>query len=140
MNIGVSNQKKFIAMNASNKLDKVLIGTYLEMYDKIPDDYFDLVICNDVIEHMIDTDIFFQTIKKKLKKDAYLIASIPNVRYMLNLFELLVQKDWEYKDAGIFDNTQRRFFTKKVLNELSMRMDTLSKNLEELILPKVVQF
>ncbi len=103
------------AMIASKKLDKVLIGTYQEMLNQIPNDYFDLVICNDVIEHMVDHDEFFQSIKKKIKKDGYLVASIPNVRYLPNLFEILVKKDWEYKDEGILDRTHLRFFTKKGL-------------------------
>ena len=103
------------ARKASKKLDKVLIGTFNEMFDQIPDDYFDLVICNDVIEHMTDHEEFFQSIKKKIKKEGCLVASIPNVRYILNLIELLVRKDWEYKDSGILDRTHLRFFTEKSL-------------------------
>ena len=103
------------ARKASKKLDKVLIGTFNEMFDQIPDDYFDLVICNDVIEHMTDHEEFFQSIKKKIKKEGCLVASIPNVRYILNLIELIVKKDWEYKDAGILDRTHLRFFTEKSL-------------------------
>jgi len=103
------------ARRASKKLDKVLIGTFNEMFDQIPDDYFDLVICNDVIEHMTDHEEFFQSIKKKIKKEGCLVASIPNVRYILNLIELIVKKDWEYKDAGILDRTHLRFFTEKSL-------------------------
>ena len=104
-----------IAAIASKKLDKVLIGTYQEIYNQIPNDYFDLVICNDVIEHMADHDEFFLSIKKKIKKDGYLVASIPNVRYLLNISDILVKKDWEYKDDGILDRTHLRFFTKKSL-------------------------
>ncbi len=104
-----------IAKIASEKLDKVLIGTYQEIHSHIPNDYFDLVICNDVIEHMPDHEEFFQSIKAKIKKDGCLIVSIPNVRYISNLFELLVKKDWEYKNRGILDRTHLRFFTKKSL-------------------------
>jgi 2-polyprenyl-3-methyl-5-hydroxy-6-metoxy-1,4-benzoquinol methylase len=103
------------ARKAAEKLDKVLGGTFNEMFDQIPDDYFDLVICNDVIEHMTDHEDFFQSIKKKIKKEGCLVASIPNVRYILNLIELLVRKDWEYKDSGILDRTHLRFFTEKSL-------------------------
>jgi len=100
---------------AGEKLDRVLIGTYTEQMDALPDHYFDLIICNDVIEHMTDHDFFFETIKAKLKKGGTLVASIPNVRHILNLYELLVKKDWEYKDAGILDRTHFRFFTRKSL-------------------------
>ena len=100
---------------ASKKLDKVLIGTYQKMSYQIPNDYYDLVICNDVIEHMVDHDKFFLSIKKKIKKDGCLVASIPNVRYLPNLIQILVKKDWEYTDYGILDKTHLRFFTKKSL-------------------------
>ena len=100
---------------AAKKIETVLIGTYEEMYNDIPNDYFDLVICNDVIEHLVDHDVFFQSIKKKLTKDGCLVASIPNVRYIKNLNELLVKKDWEYKSDGILDRTHLRFFTEKSL-------------------------
>ncbi len=104
-----------VAEMAAKVLDKVLIGTYKEMFDQIPDDYFDLVICNDVIEHMVDHEAFFQSIRKKMKKDGCLVASIPNVRYISNLFEILIKKDWKYRNEGILDRTHLRFFTKKSL-------------------------
>ena len=100
---------------ASKKLDKVLIGTYQEMSNHIPNDYFDLVICNDVIEHMVNPDEFFQSIKEKINSDGYLVASVPNVRYLYNLFEILVRKDWKYKNEGILDRTHLRFYTEKSL-------------------------
>jgi len=100
---------------ASSRLFKVLTGTYEEVYDQLPDSYFDLVICNDVIEHMLDYGAFFQTIKHKMKKGSFIIGSIPNVRFFPNLTELLIEKDWEYKDSGILDRTHLRFFTEKSL-------------------------
>jgi len=106
---------KASARKAAEKMDKVLIGTFNEMYDQIPDDYFDLVICNDVIEHMTDHEEFFHSIKKKIKKEGCLVASIPNVRFISNLIELVIKKDWEYKYAGILDRTHLRFFTEKSL-------------------------
>jgi 2-polyprenyl-3-methyl-5-hydroxy-6-metoxy-1,4-benzoquinol methylase len=98
---------------ASNKLFKVLAGTYEEVYEQLPDGYFDLIVCNDVIEHMVNYDAFFQTIKRKMKKDSFIMGSIPNVRFFGNLTELLIKKDWEYKDSGILDRTHLRFFTEK---------------------------
>ena len=104
-----------VALIAKERLSKVLIGTFDDVYDQIPDNYFDLVVCNDVIEHMIDHDSFFEKIKLKLKADGKISGSIPNVRFLWNLKELLIQKDWEYQDAGILDRTHLRFFTLKSL-------------------------
>lgn len=103
------------AQVASGVLDRVLVGTYEKQVDMLPENYFDLVICNDVIEHMTDHDFFFQSIQSKLSPGGVLVASIPNVRHILNLYELLVKRDWQYQDAGILDRTHFRFFTEKSL-------------------------
>jgi 2-polyprenyl-3-methyl-5-hydroxy-6-metoxy-1,4-benzoquinol methylase len=100
---------------ALQNLYKVLMGTFQEVYDQLPDNYFDLVICNDVIEHMVDHEAFFQTIKKKMKLNSYIIGSIPNIRFIHNLIKLLVMKDWKYVEMGILDKTHLRFFTEKSL-------------------------
>ncbi len=42
------------ALVAKKNLDKVLLGLYDDQKDKLPNKYFDLIICNDVIEHMDD--------------------------------------------------------------------------------------
>lgn len=101
------------ATKASNSLDRVLTGTYEGVADALPDDYFDLVICNDVIEHMTDHDRFLEDIKRHMKPGALLVGSVPNVRYFFHLWNLMVRKDWQYVDHGILDNTHLRFFTQK---------------------------
>jgi 2-polyprenyl-3-methyl-5-hydroxy-6-metoxy-1,4-benzoquinol methylase len=79
----------------------------------LPENYFDLVICNDVIEHMPDHDAFFDSIGGKLRDGGYLVASIPNMRYYYCLRELLLRKEWVYRDHGIMDRTHLRFFTER---------------------------
>jgi len=111
-----------IAKIAKDKLDKVFVGDYQSAERAIPDNYFDLVICNDVIEHMSDYGKFLQSIKSKINKDGCLVASVPNVRYIRNLRDLLIKKDWRYTHEGILDRTHLRFFTKKSL------IRTLSNN------------
>lgn len=104
-----------IALQASFSLDKVLVGTFQQTFASLPDHYFDCVVCNDVIEHMDDVDGFLQSIKLKLKRGGVIIGSIPNVRYLDNLFNLLIKKDWQYVESGILDKTHLRFFTQKSL-------------------------
>jgi 2-polyprenyl-3-methyl-5-hydroxy-6-metoxy-1,4-benzoquinol methylase len=106
-----------VAKTASVHLDNVITGTYLTAEAQLPDNYFDLIICNDVIEHMTDHDEFLQRIKKKMAKNGVLVASIPNVRYLPNLINLLLRKDWKYTSEGILDKGHLRFFTQKsILN------------------------
>ncbi|MEA9601100.1 class I SAM-dependent methyltransferase [Polynucleobacter sp. MG-28-Ekke-A2] len=110
-----------VANEASQHLDKVLSGLFEEVLDQLPDAYFDLVICNDVIEHMADPDQFLELIKLKMCPGASLVGSIPNVRHISNLKGLLIQKDWQYEDAGILDRTHLKFFTQKSLKNLFLR-------------------
>ena len=103
------------ARQASARGYKVLTGYYEDVSDQCPDNYFDVVVCNDVIEHMVDHDKFLADIKRKLRKHGHLVGSIPNVRHFGNLFRLLIGKDWRYEDQGVLDRTHLRFFTKKSL-------------------------
>ncbi len=98
---------------ASRRMHRVLVGGYVEVQGGLPDGYFDLVICNDVIEHMPDHDAFLASVKRKLKDGGTLVASIPNMRYYYCLRELLLHKDWVYRDHGVMDRTHLRFFTER---------------------------
>jgi len=109
------------ALLARKKLDKVFINTYEEVFNDLPDQYFDLVICNDVIEHMVDHDSFFESIQKKMTDDSYLVASIPNVRYIENLINIIFRKEWEYRESGVLDRTHLRFFTEKSLKRTILK-------------------
>ncbi len=103
------------ALQASARGYKVLTGYYEDVSDQCPDNYFDVVVCNDVIEHMVDHDRFLAEIKRKLRKSGYLVGSVPNVRHFGNICRLLISKDWRYEDLGILDRTHLRFFTEKSL-------------------------
>ncbi len=100
---------------AACRLDRVLQGDFLAKAPEIPDGYFDLIVCNDVMEHMPDHDRFLDTLKAKLSPGGHLILSVPNMRHLACLFELLVRKDWRYREEGVLDRTHLRFFTRKSL-------------------------
>ena len=102
------------ATTAKNILTKVYVGTYDEVSESIPDGYFDLIICNDVIEHMPNWSQFLVNIQKKLTdKNSVLIGSVPNIRFFHPLYLILMKKDWPYErtNGGIFDITHLAFFT-----------------------------
>lgn len=103
---------------ASNKLFKVLTGTIGETIFDLPEDYFDVIILNDVIEHLIYPEEDLKKLKPKLNKGGILVSSIPNVRYSKNIFNLIFKRDWKYTASGILDNTHFRFFTKKSIQRM----------------------
>jgi 2-polyprenyl-3-methyl-5-hydroxy-6-metoxy-1,4-benzoquinol methylase len=107
-----------VAEVAKRNVENVLTGKLEDLIDSIPDAYFDCVIFNDVLEHLLDPWEALKMIRPKLSETGIVIASIPNVRYFGNLYELILKKDWEYKDAGILDSTHLRFFTKISMKRL----------------------
>ncbi len=103
------------AAAAKERMGRVLVGTYDEVASQLPDGHFDLVICNDVIEHMVDHDAFLEAIKKKMVRGGVIVGSIPNIRHITALAKLLIARDWPYSESGILDRTHLRFFTAKSL-------------------------
>ena len=103
---------------ASKKLFKVLEGTIESQINNVPDDYFDVIIMNDVLEHLLYPWDNLKQLRSKLSDNGVLISSIPNVRYSKNIFNLIIKRNWEYTESGILDSTHFRFFTKKSIKTL----------------------
>jgi 2-polyprenyl-3-methyl-5-hydroxy-6-metoxy-1,4-benzoquinol methylase len=98
---------------AGTRLDRALSGDFHLNYPQLPKSYFDCIVFNDVLEHFTDPERVLILCREVLSKGGYIVCSIPNVRYIRNLYEVLIQKDWEYKAGGILDRTHYRFFTQK---------------------------
>lgn len=103
---------------AESRIDKVLIGDLTLKIDSLPNEYFDCIIFNDILEHLVDPYNTLLNIKQKLNTNGVVVSSIPNVRYISNLKKLLFDKDWKYEDEGILDKTHLRFFTKKSIIDM----------------------
>ncbi|MDT8717980.1 glycosyltransferase [Clostridium sp. 19966] len=74
------------------------------------ENYFDYIIFADVLEHLLNPWQVLTNIKKYLKHDGNILASIPNVMHYSVIRDLL-NGNWNYVDAGILDKTHLRFFT-----------------------------
>lgn len=74
------------------------------------DDSFDCIICADVLEHLVDPLPVLNKLKRCLKPEGTLVASIPNVQYH-GLIHHLTEGNWTYQKEGILDETHLRFFT-----------------------------
>jgi 2-polyprenyl-3-methyl-5-hydroxy-6-metoxy-1,4-benzoquinol methylase len=96
---------------ARKVLDKVLIGDIADLIDELPVNYFDVVVFNDVLEHLVDPFTVLTRIKSRISERGMVVSSIPNIRYYHTLTELVLHKNWEYMESGILDRTHLRFFT-----------------------------
>ena len=83
---------KNAAVVAKDKAHQLFECLFDDCINELPNDYFDLIICNDVIEHMPDHDRFFEQIKHKMAPQGHLIGSLPNVRYYPRYAQPYLQK------------------------------------------------
>ena len=88
------------AARAREKLDEVYPVNIEQNPIPIPERSLDLILCLDVLEHMVDPWAVICRLHKLLKPGGSLIASIPNVRNQAVLFPLLFQGKWNYAEAG----------------------------------------
>ena len=96
---------------AAGRLDQVLCGDVAALLDQLPPAYFDAVVFNDILEHLVDPYDVLARIKRCIRPGGVVVSSIPNIRYYPTLFDLVVRKSWEYEESGILDRTHLRFFT-----------------------------
>lgn len=97
---------------------KIFVGNAEELIDQIPDDYFDLISCNDVLEHFLNPYLILEKLRKKLKNGGRIISSMPNIRYYKAMASYLFDKEWKYEEAGVMDKTHFRFFTQKSIERM----------------------
>jgi 2-polyprenyl-3-methyl-5-hydroxy-6-metoxy-1,4-benzoquinol methylase len=107
-----------MAKDASLLLDKVISGPIQEHMDALPEQFFDCICMNDVLEHLVDPWLTLNQLRAKLTPNGLLIASIPNIRHYKNLWYLLAKGEWTYTDDGTLDRTHLRFFTPNSMRQL----------------------
>jgi SAM-dependent methyltransferase len=86
---------------------------------QVPDAYFSLVVANDVIEHLVETEKFFGFVAEKLESGGILALSVPNIRQIRVAYEILFRGTFPRRDAGLFDRTHLRWFCRKDVLDLA---------------------
>lgn len=106
---------EFAGSNQSHPLiDKFQIANIEHEPIQAPVEYFDVIICADVLEHLVDPWTMVEKLSTYLKKDGLLIVSIPNIREWKTLSRLVFGGRFKYQPSGgIMDKTHLRFFCKK---------------------------
>jgi len=99
-------------------MDNFIVGDIEKIELPYPENYFDLIICADVLEHLYDPWNAVRKLYKYLKQNGYFIASIPNIGHFSVLKKIFIDKDFRYENAGILDKTHIRFFCRKNIIDL----------------------
>jgi 2-polyprenyl-3-methyl-5-hydroxy-6-metoxy-1,4-benzoquinol methylase len=110
------------ARRASYRLEKVLVGDIGRLIPELPVDYFDVIVFNDVLEHLVDPYDVLGRIQACLSEKGVVVSSIPNVRFYPTFYALLAHREWEYEESGILDRTHLRFFTIKSIRRMYERL------------------
>ena len=103
---------------AETHLDKFISGYFPQCLDKIPDVLFDLIIFNDVLEHIYDPWEALENARRRLTNEGILVVSLPNIRHRKVIKDLLLKNEFRYETSGILDISHIRFFTTKSMLRL----------------------
>ena len=82
---------------------------------------FDLIICADVLEHLVQPEDVLINLASLLVEGGRIITSIPNVRHVSTFISLGVLGTWPRRDRGIHDRTHLRWFARKDVLALGRR-------------------
>lgn len=97
---------------------------------------FDCIVFADVLEHLREPWGSMAQYLQRLRPGGYVVASIPNVRNIALLYNLIVRGRWRYEDSGLLDRTHLRFFTRREIMELfaaeGLEVELVSENREQL--------
>jgi 2-polyprenyl-3-methyl-5-hydroxy-6-metoxy-1,4-benzoquinol methylase len=100
---------------AATRVNRVLAQTIEEVDwdgEGVQRGKIDTVFLFDVLEHIYNPWRTLLTLRNLVSAEAQIIVSIPNVRNVL-LLQDLVSGYWRYRPGGLLDITHIRFFTQK---------------------------
>ncbi len=104
---------------AKDNLDRFINGDIENLPENLfPKKYFDVIMFNDVIEHLVYPENAVKKISQYLKDDGIFIMSIPNVSHQSVILNILLNGLWY--DDGVASKEHLRFFTfQEILNFLN---------------------
>ena len=101
---------KTMGTEAKNFLDDVVIGDIEEIDLPWPRNFFDVIVCNNILEHLFDPKATLFKLRKYLKESGMIIVGLPNIANWQIIKNLIFGK-FEYTRTGLLDNGHIRFFT-----------------------------
>lgn len=108
------------AVLAKQHVEEVVIGDAERLIDTVfLDMQFELILCLDVLEHMVDPWRFVEKLPRLLAPGGQVIFSIPNVRHLRVVLPLVLLGHWRYEESGVLDRTHLRFFSRQSALELA---------------------
>ena len=106
---------------STTRLDRMLIGSVTSdaVRSELSNVRFDVIIANDVLEHVEDSEGFFSVLSELLSADGEVLLSVPNIRNVKLLYHVFLRGRFPREEAGLFDKTHLRWFCRKDIEALS---------------------
>ena len=97
---------------AQTRLDRTLTGDVEDaaILAQLPEDYFDVIVCANVLEYLHSPEIVLQQLQLCLREGGTIVACVPNVRHW-SIIKNLLEGRWNTVEAGTIDGSQRHLFT-----------------------------
>lgn len=111
-------------------MDSFIHGNIEEIDLPYNTESFDIIICGDVLEHLVDPWSIVRMITRYLKTGGMFIASIPNFCEIKNICSIILKRDFRYEPWGIMDSSHLRFFCKNNCTDLFSEDLFLIKKIE----------
>jgi SAM-dependent methyltransferase len=93
------------------------------------DESFDLVVCADVLEHLVDPWETVRRLRSVAAPGGTPVMSVPNIRFYRALWKIGFGDGFRYETDGIFDVTHLRFFTRSTIESMVQDADwTLTRD------------
>jgi SAM-dependent methyltransferase len=96
---------------AARAYDKIVCGPIENAISEL-NGPFDLIVCADVLEHLMDPWHVVQELHSLAGPATTLAVSMPNIRYLRALAKIAFGRGFAYEPSGIFDSSHLRFFAK----------------------------
>jgi 2-polyprenyl-3-methyl-5-hydroxy-6-metoxy-1,4-benzoquinol methylase len=106
------------AAQARKRVDRVIEGDLDVALSQLDSESYDMVLCLDVLEHLVDPWNTVQRLFGLLRPGGSILISVPNIRHYSVLLPLLLNGTWRYQDAGIMDRSHLRFFSRDSAREM----------------------
>lgn len=103
---------------AHARLDRYLQGDVDTLEIPYPNGYFDVIVCADVLEHLVNPWQVVKKLSMLLKPGGCMIVSLPNVRNYSLFVSVYLKGSFAYQQEGLLDRGHLRFFCKRDIRQL----------------------
>lgn len=116
--IGIDISETAVVLAREKGLNALRLDVEVEVLP-FPEEFFDVVVAAELIEHLYDTDRFLEGIRRVLKKDGFLVLTTPNLGSLGRRLLLLAGRN-PIIEVAVSEGSAGhiRYFVKDSLEEL----------------------